>query len=299
MTSKKGKLLFDKAAKITAAAATAILILSAFFGFAIGHVADQQGGTGSSGISQVEAAAFYSNHVLTLKNQKGTDVITYNANGYSGTYTVNGVTTYIALINLPNGSIKYSINNGPYMFFRSHNLAKSNAGSSNSAEPAVSYSPDANEWFDSVYFDYGYPHVYSHPDLAYYGMYAKYNYAIWGKELLHYMFGWGYIDSLGILGTAVIGAAIGAVIGGEAGSLWGAVAGAVIGAVLGAVLPTILKDNAQDIWWWINNGLITALQHAPWWAYLPGGEQYYFFQNFHFLRIGGSTIYNQMGINFP
>lgn len=274
--------------------ATAILVSTVSIGIILSNI-DQNHVSNTTSVHLISASASYSHNVLKLDNTNGSTIVTFNINGYQAVYTVNGVSTYISLYYLANGSVEYSINNGSYATFDPHSLTSGQGSSSAAVHPAVTYTTDSSEWFDGIYFDYGYPHVYSHPDLPYYGIYAKYNAVLWGNQLLHYMFGWGYIDSLGPLGTAAIGAAI----GDEAGSFWGAIGGAVIGAILGAVLPTILKDNAQDIWRWINSGLISALAHAPWWAYLPGGQQYYFYENFHYLRLGGTTLYNQMGITFP
>jgi len=291
----------DKKTKVFVIVATLILFGMVFSASAMGmnNFSSQKNTNVDLSINQIQISSSYSaNNLilhLTFLGNNVVAIVKFNANGYNATYIVNNVKTSISVQYLPNGSFKYSINNGRYSVFNSIILKTSQAQSQNAIQPAV-----ANTWFDGVYFDYGYPTYYPHPDLAYYQIYPNNNYDIWGNKLIHYMFGTTFIDGLGPLGSALIAAVIGAVVGDMAGSVWGAIAGAVIGAVLGSTLPSLLKDENGDIWWWINNGLILALLNAPWWVFFSVPlEIWYFWNNFHFFRIAGTTLYNTMGITFP
>lgn len=164
--------------------------------------------------------------------------------------------------------------------------------------------PPAQYIWDAIHFVRFYPYVYPHPDRNYYQIYAKYDWAAFGYQLLHYQIGTDKASLLVNLGPVAVGAAIGAAIGAEAGPI-GAAVGALIGAVIAAILVYVVGvtffDEANTVWFWVNSDLINAIQNMPWYIQLCGSicESAYIASALHYLRTGSYTFQNGLGIADP
>jgi hypothetical protein len=169
--------------------------------------------------------------------------------------------------------------------------------------PVGGSAPQIYVW-DSVCFEKNYPIRYPHPDVAYYQIYTSLNAIVAGTALKHIQMGSTWVSSFGSFTPVVIGILIGAAIGSVGGG-WSAVAGAIIGAAVTAVSTYAFnvqyQDEANAIWFWINNGFYNALNNVPWYVAIGGPAAVYFYLSLQLseLRIGNTWFINQNGMTGP
>lgn len=173
-------------------------------------------------------------------------------------------------------------------------------------QPGGQFSPTIY-WWDSVCFTKGFGILYPHPYLPAYGATAAEDVQIDGNLLFHSQLGTTLLAGVSGLGTTVVAALIGALIGVAIGSPGGpvvAIAAAIIGAVIAAVAVTVtrltLQDESGAIWFWLNNGFITAAGNIPWWAWALGPQACiaYVSGHLHDFRLGNTWLMNN-GISGP